>query len=38
MLEQASQGSGGVIIPEGVQKMSGYGSSGHGLEGMVVMG
>jgi len=38
MLEQAAQGSGGVAIPGGIQKMCRYGTSGHGLAGMVVMG
>jgi len=37
-LEQAAQGSGGVIVPGGVQKACKYGTSGHGLVGMVVMG
>jgi len=37
-LEQAAQGSGGVTIPGGVQKMCRYGTSGHGLAGMVVLG
>jgi len=37
-LEQAAQGSGGVPIPEGVQKMCRCGTSGHGLAGMVVLG
>jgi len=37
-LEQAAQGSGGVTIPEGVQKTHRYGTSGHGLVGMVVLG
>jgi len=35
---QAAQGSGGVTIPGGVQKICGYGTSGHGLAGMVVTG
>jgi len=34
-LEQAGQG---VIIPGDVQKTFRYGTSGHGLVGMVVMG
>jgi len=37
-LEQAAQGSGGVTIPGGVQKMCRYGTSGHGLAGMVLLG
>jgi len=37
-LEHAAQGSGGVTIPGGVQKMRRRGSSGHGLAGMVVLG
>jgi len=37
-VEQAAQGSGGVTIPGGVQKTCRYGTSGHGLAGMVVMG
>jgi len=37
-LEQAAQGSGGVTIPGGVQKICRYGSSGHGLARMVVLG
>jgi len=37
-LEQAAQGSGGIPIPGSVQKMCRYGSSGHSLAGMVVMG
>jgi len=36
--EQAAQGSGGVIIPGGVQKTCRCGTSGHGLAGMVVLG
>jgi len=36
--EQAAQGSGGVTIPEGVQKTCRCGTSGHGLAGMVVLG
>ena len=36
-MEQAAQGSGGVTIPGGVQKRCRYGTSGHGLVGMVVM-
>jgi len=35
---QAAQGSGGVIIAGGVQKMCRYGTSGHGLADMVVLG
>jgi len=35
-LEQAAQGSGGVISG-GVQKMCRYSTSGHGLAGMVVV-
>jgi len=34
---KSAQGSGGAIIPGGVQKTSGYGTSGHGLAGMVVL-
>jgi len=37
-LEQAAQGSGGVAIPGGVQKMCRCGTWGHGLAGMVVLG
>jgi len=37
-LEQAAQGSGGVTVSGGVQKMSRRGTSGHGLAGMVVLG
>jgi len=37
-LEQAAQGSGGVTIPGGVEKMCRCGTSGHGLAGMVVLG
>jgi len=37
-LEQAAQGSGGITIPGGVQKMCRSGSSGHGWAGMVVLG
>jgi len=37
-LEQAVQGSGGVPIPGGVQKPCRYGTSGHGLAGMGVLG
>jgi len=37
-LEQAAQGSGGVTVPGDVQKMCRYGTSGHGLAGMVVLG
>ena len=36
--KRAAQGSGGVTIPGGVQKRCGYGTSGHGLAGIVVMG
>jgi len=36
-LEQAVQGSGGVTIPGGVQKMCRYATSGHGLADMVVL-
>ena len=34
----SSQGSSGVTIPGGVQKTCKYGTSGHGLAGMVVLG
>jgi len=34
----AAQRSGGVTIPGDVQKMCRYGTSGHGLIGMVVLG
>ena len=37
-LVEAAQGSGGVAIPGGVQKMCRYSTSGHGLAGMVVLG
>jgi len=37
-LEQAAQGSSGVTIPGGVQKMCRCGTSGHGLAAMVVTG
>jgi len=37
-LEQATQGSGGVTISGGVQKMCRCGTLGHGLVGMVVLG
>jgi len=37
-LEQAAQGSGGATIPGGAQKTCRYGTSGHGLIGMVVLG
>jgi len=37
VLEQAVQGSCGVTIPEGVQKMCRYGTSGHDLAGMVAL-
>ena len=37
-LEQAAQGSGGVPIPGGVQKACSYGTLGHGLAGMMVLG
>ena len=37
-LEQAAQGSGGVTIPGGVKKKCRCDTSGHGLEGMVVLG
>jgi len=37
-LEQAAQGSGGVTIPRGVQKVCRCGTSGHGLALMVVLG
>jgi len=37
-LDQAAQGSGGVPIPGGIQKMCRCGASGHGLAGMVVLG
>jgi len=37
-LEQAAQGNGGVPIPGGVQKTCGYGTLGHGLAGVVVLG
>jgi len=32
------RGSGGVTIPGTVQKTCGYGTSGHGLAGKVVLG
>ena len=34
-LEQATQGRGGVTVPEGVQEMCRYGSYGHGLVGNI---
>jgi len=34
---KAAQGSGRVTIPEGVQKMCGCGTWGHGLAGMVLL-
>ena len=34
---QAARGSGGVTIPGDAQKTCRYGTSGHGLAGMVVM-
>jgi len=37
-LEQAAQGSGGVTVPGRVQKMCRYGTLGHGLAAMVVLG
>ena len=37
-LEQAAQGGGRVAIPGGVQKMCSYGTSAHGLSGMVALG
>ena len=37
-LDQAAQGSGGVPIPEGVEKTWRCGTSGHGLAGMGVSG
>jgi len=37
-LEQAAQGSGGVTIPGAIKKICRYGTSGHGLAGMVVLG
>jgi len=37
-LEQAAQGGGRVTVPGGVQKTCRYGTSGHGLAGMVVLG
>jgi len=36
-LEQAAQGSGGVTIAGGVQKLCRCGTSGYGLAGMVVL-
>jgi len=36
-LEEAAQGSGGVTIPGGVRKTCRYGTSGHGLAGMVML-
>ena len=36
-MEQAAQGSGGVIIPGGVQKKSRYGILGQAFGGMVVL-
>jgi len=38
VLHQAAQGSGGVPIPRGVQKMCRCGTAGHGLAGRVVLG
>jgi len=37
-LEQAAQGSGGVTIPGGVEKMCRCGTSGYGLAGREVLG
>ena len=37
-IEQAAQGSGEVPIPGGVQKTCRYGTSGHGLAGVVLCG
>jgi len=37
-VEQAAQGGGEVTIPGGVQKTCGWGTLGHGLGGMVVLG
>jgi len=37
-LDQAAQGSGGVPIPGGVQKLCGCGTLGRGLGGMVGLG
>jgi len=37
-LEQATQESGGVTTPGGVQKTCRYGTSEHGLAGMVLLG
>jgi len=37
-VKQGAQRSSGVTIPGGVKKASSYGTSGHGLAGMVVMG
>ena len=37
-MEQAAQGSGGVPIPGGVQKMCRHGTLGHGLVGVVMLG
>jgi len=36
-LKQVAQGSSGVAVPGGVQKTCRYGTSGHGLVGMVVL-
>jgi len=36
--DQAAQGSGGVPVPGGVQKMRGCGTLGHGLAGVGVLG
>jgi len=38
VLEQAAHRCGGVTVPGGVQEMWRYGTEGHGLVGMVVMG
>ena len=35
--EQAAQGSGGVIIPRGIQETWRCGTEGHGLVGVVVV-
>ena len=37
-LEMAVQGSGGVTVPEGIQKKGRFGTEGHGSVGMVVVG
>jgi len=37
-LKQAPEGSGAVTIPGGVQKPCRYGTSGHGLAGVVLLG